>query len=116
MKITTKSQGKIFQTKSWSDRSVEALVKSNQDNLKVMLEQNDLETVIPAVGRQILVLNGKFLGYKAVFEKLDVDNFESTLKLCDKNILVTLTYDHFSKLGSADSTTAAGSGLIVTIE
>ena len=81
-----------------------------------MLDQNDLETVIPAVGRQILVLNGKFLGYKAVFEKLDVDNFESTLKLCDKNILVTLPYEHFSKLGLAGCTSAAGQGLIVTIE
>ena len=69
-----------------------------------MLDQNDLETVIPAVGRQVLVLNGKFRGYKAMFEKLDVENFESTLKLCDENILVFLTYDHFRKLGSADCT------------
>ena len=32
------------------------------------------------------------------------------------NILVTLPYEHFTKLGSADCTVAAGSGLIVVIE
>ena len=71
-KLPQNHKEKIFQTKIWSDRSVEALVKLNQDNSKVMLDQNDLETVIPAVGRQVLVLNGKFRGYKAMFEKLDV--------------------------------------------
>ena len=81
-----------------------------------MLDQNDLETVIPAVGRQVLVLSGKYRGYKAILENLDVENFQASLKLCDKNILVTLPYEHFSKLGSAGCTTAAGSGLIVIIE
>ena len=95
---------------------VKILFKLNQDNSKVMLDQNDLETVIPAVGRQVLVLSGKYRGYKAILENLDVENFQASLKLCDKNILLTLPYEHFSKLGSAGCSTAAGSGLIVIIE
>ena len=92
---------------------VKILFKLNQDNSKVMLDQNDLETMIPAVGRQVLVLSGKYRGYKAILENLDVENFQASLKLCDKNILLTLPYEHFSML---DCTAAAGSGLIVTTE
>ena len=68
------------------------IVKLNQDNSKVMVDQTDLETVIPAVGRQVLVLSGKYRGYKAILENLDVENFQASLKLCDKNILVTLPH------------------------
>ena len=120
LKITTKSLGEKYYKQKVEVIEVidrfKALVKSNQDNSKVMLDQNDLETVIPAVGRQVLVLSGKYRGYKAILENLDVENFQASLKLCDKNILVTLPYEHFSKLGSDGCTTAAGSGLIVTIE
>ena len=120
MKITTKSLGEKYYKQKVEVIEVvdrfKALVKSNQDNSKVMLDQNDLETVIPAVGRQVLVLSGKYRGYKAILENLDVENFQASLKLCDKNTLVTLPYEHFSMLVSADCTVAAGSGLIVTIE
>ena len=95
---------------------VKILFKLNQDNSKVMLDQNDLETIIPAVGRQVLVLSGKYRGYKAILENLDIENFQASLKLCDKNILVTLPYEHFSKLDLAGCTKAAGSGLIVVTE
>ena len=120
MKIKTKSLGEKYYKQKVEVIEVvdrfKALVKSNQDNSKVMLDQNDLETVIPAVGRQVLVLSGKYRGYKAILENLDVENFQASLKLCDKNILVTLPYEHFSKLGFAGCTMAAGSGLIVIIE
>ena len=120
MKITTKSLGEKYYKQKVEVIEVidrfKALVQSTQDNSKVMLDQNDLETVIPAVGRQVLVLSGKYRGSIAILEKLDVQNFEARLKLCDKNLLVTLPYEHFSKIGLAGCTTAAGSGLIVTIE
>ena len=120
MKITTKSLGEKYYKQKVEVIEVidrfKALVKSNQDNSKVMLDQNDLETVIPAVGRRVLVLSGKYRGSIAILEKLDVENFEASLKLCDKNRLVTLPYEHFSKLGSAGCTSAAVQGLIVTIE
>ena len=120
LKITTKSLGEKYYKQKVEVIEVidrfKALVQSTQDNSKVMLNQNDLETVIPAVGRQVLVLSGKYRGYTAMLEKLDVENFEASLKLCDKNILVTLPYEHFSKIGLAGCTTTASSGLIVTIE
>ena len=65
---------------------VKILFKLNQDNSKVMLDQNDLETVIPAVGRQVLVLSGKYPGYKSILDNLYIENFQASLKLCDKNI------------------------------
>ena len=58
-------------------------------------------------------MSGKYRGSKEILENLDVENFQASLTLCDKNILVTLPYEHFSML---DCTVAAGSGLIVTIE
>ena len=51
---------------------VKVLFKLNEDNSKVMLDQNDLETVIPVAGRQVLVLSGNYRGYKAILENLDV--------------------------------------------
>ena len=113
VKITTKSLGEKYYKQKVEVIEViyrfKALVKSNQDNSKVMLDQNDLETVIPSVGRQVLVLSGNYRGSIAILEKLDVEKFEATLKLCDKNLLVTLPYEHFSK-------SAAVQGLFITIE
>ena len=70
------------------------------DESKVTVDQNDIETVIPALGRQVLVLVGKYKGCKAMLESLELDKFAAHLKLCDENDTVCLPYEHFSKLST----------------
>merc|ERR1712021_44703 len=86
VKIVTKTLGEKYYKQKVEVIEVidkfKALVKSNQDNSNVTLDQNDLETVIPAVGRQVLVLNGKYQGCKAILDSLDVEKFAANLKLC----------------------------------
>ena len=74
------------------------LVNFLNDNFKVTIDQNDLETVIPGFGRKVLVLNGKYRGCTAILESLDQETFKAYLKLCDEKDLISLPYEHFSKL------------------
>ena len=102
VKIVTKSQGeKYFKQKVEVIEVIDkfkALVKLKEDDTKITLDQNDFETVIPAVGRQVLVLKGRHQGYKAKLVSLDVENFAANLKICDRNITITLPYEEFSKV------------------
>ena len=102
MKIVTKSLGEKYYKQKVEVIEVidkfKALVRSNQDNSKVTLDQNDLETVIPAVGRQVLVLKGKYRGCKAILDSLNVEKFAANLRISDENILISLPYEHFSKM------------------
>ena len=102
VKIVTKSLGEKYYKQKVEVIEVidkfKALVRSNQDNSKVTLDQNNLETVIPAVGRQVLVLKGKYRGCKAILDDLDVEKFAANLRISDENILIPLPYEHFSKM------------------
>ena len=65
---------------------------------KVKLDQDHLETVIPGIGRPVLVVNGRYRGEEATLEGLDVDNFSADLRLAEDGKMVSLPYEHFSKL------------------
>lgn len=62
---------------------------------KVKLDQDHLETVIPAKGRKVIILKGKWRGHEAVLQEIKVDDFKADLLLEDK--IVTLPYEDFSK-------------------
>ena len=102
VKITSNSLGEKYYKQKGEVLEVidrfKALLKLVTDESKVTVDQNDVETVIPAVGRQVLVLSGKFRGCKASLKELDVDKFCAKLKLCDDNQDISLPYEHFSKL------------------
>ena len=102
VKITSKTLGeKFFKQKAEVLEIIhkfKAIVKLVQDGSKVTIDQNDVETVIPAIGRQVLILQGRFRGSTAVLKNLNVEEFSAKLKVssCDKEI--HLPYEHFSKL------------------
>ena len=105
IKITSKALGdKYYKQKAEIIQVVnkfKAIVKLIQDSSKIQVDQNQIETVIPAIGKQVIVLRGKYKGEKAILESLDVENFSAKLKLCDNNgLTVSLPYEHFSKMCS----------------
>ncbi|XP_058834039.1 DNA/RNA-binding protein KIN17 [Topomyia yanbarensis] len=70
------------------------------DKLKV--DQAHLETVIPAVGKQVKVLNGGYRGNIAVLKEIDTDNYCVTIEIASGplkgRILNNIQYEDISKL------------------
>lgn len=105
VKIKTKSLGEKYYKQKGEIMQVmdkfKALIQLlNNAGNKVTVDQNDLETVIPSIGRQVLVLNGKYRGEKATLKALNVDTFSAELKLVHNDKCIQLPYEHFSKLAS----------------
>ena len=107
IKITTKALGdKYYKQKAEILEVVnkfKAIVKLIQDGSKIQVDQNQIETVIPAIGKQVIVLRGKYKGEKAILDSLDMEKFSAKLKFCDtinNGLAVSLPYEHFSKMCS----------------
>jgi DNA/RNA-binding protein KIN17 len=106
VKITSKNLGEIFYKQKGEILQVEhkfkALLKlTNETQTKVTVDQSDLETVIPAEGRKVLILAGKYRGEIAILKNLNVDKFAANLVLQDDTDLkLSLPYEHFSKVSS----------------
>jgi len=105
VKIVTKSLGDKYYKKK--GRIVEviddfaAVVVLNDSGAKLKLDQEHLETVIPSVGREVVVLWGKYGGMEAVLENVDTKQFSAKLVLQDGGT-VSLPYEQFSKKFSDD--------------
>ena len=56
-----------------------------QSGAKIKLDQNHLETVIPAIGRKVLVLSGQFKGLEAKLLEIKVEEFKADLLVDDIN-------------------------------
>ncbi|KPP75019.1 DNA/RNA-binding protein KIN17-like [Scleropages formosus] len=79
-----------------------AVVKMIDSGDKLKLDQSHLETVIPALGKQVLVLNGAHRETLAILDSIDEKNFSARLIL-DSGPLKGKTidgipYEDFSKL------------------
>ncbi|KAM3729211.1 DNA/RNA-binding protein [Dirofilaria immitis] len=83
VKITTKKFGNDFyKAKGVVKQLVDdftAILDVNGCSLKV--NQENLETVIPAVGREMLVVNGAYRGTKAVLQAIEEKKFSVVLRL-----------------------------------
>lgn len=105
VKIVTKSLGDKYYKKK--GRIVEviddfaAVVVLNDSGAKLKLDQEHLETVIPSVGREVVVLWGKHWGMEAVLDNVDTKQFSAKLVLQDGET-VSLPYEQFSKKFSDD--------------
>lgn len=101
VKIMTKSLGDRYYKKK--GRVVEviedfaALVQLKDVSAKVRVDQDDLETVIPSVGRKVGVLWGKYRGETAELINIDTKQFQAELKL-ESGKVIKLPYEQFSKL------------------
>jgi len=68
----------------------------------LQLDQDDLETVIPAVGKRVAVLNGMCRGSTGVLRGIDVDDFSVSVEI-DRGpdrgaILERVDYEDVSRL------------------
>ncbi|EGC31313.1 hypothetical protein DICPUDRAFT_40129 [Dictyostelium purpureum] len=94
------SDGKYYKKKGYI-MSVEneflARVKLLDTSDILKIDQIFLETVIPQVGSEVMVLNGKYRGKVASMKDVNFEKFNATLKLSDGTTL-TLPYEDFSKL------------------
>ena len=101
VKIITKSLGdKYYKQKGYVKSLVDdytAVVVVASSGSKVKLDQSHLETVIPAIGRHVMVLSGKHRGKEGVLLELNVKDFSANIELTQNGNQVTLFYEQFSK-------------------
>lgn len=100
VKIVTKSLGDKYYKKK--GRIIEviddfaAVVVLNESGSKLKLDQDHLETVIPCVGREVVILWGQHGGKNATMENVDTKSFTAKLIL-DNGDKIRLPYEQFSK-------------------
>ena len=83
-----------------------AKVKVIKTGKRVKLDQSHLETVIPQVGRKVLVLNGAYEGSQAILDKLNVEEFTVNVTIssgvCKGRSVTDIPYEDVSKLHTND--------------
>jgi len=80
--------GKYYQQKGAIEEVIDryvAVVKMIDAPAKLKLDQQDLETVIPAIGGTVLIVNGAYRGETAKLLSLDIDNFSANIQI-DKGL------------------------------
>uniref|UniRef100_A0A8C9WGX1 DNA/RNA-binding protein KIN17 n=1 Tax=Scleropages formosus TaxID=113540 RepID=A0A8C9WGX1_SCLFO len=106
VKVITNQLGEKYYKKKGVVKRVQdkyaAVVKMIDSGDKLKLDQSHLETVIPALGKQVLVLNGAHRETLAILDSIDEKNFSARLIL-DSGPLKGKTidgipYEDFSKL------------------
>ncbi|KPJ02266.1 DNA/RNA-binding protein KIN17 [Papilio xuthus] len=108
VKIVTKSLGdKFFKRKAVIDRVVDkyaAHVKLVDDNVKLKLDQNHLETVIPSTGRLVKFVNGAYNGQNGVLKKIYVEGYCCDVEISSGplsgRLVKGVQYEDVSKLAS----------------
>lgn len=105
VKIVTKKLGEKYHKRKAVVMEVQdqyaGVVKLIDSGDKLKLDQNHLETVIPAPGKRVRILNGAHRDAEAVLEGIDEKNFCATLTLetgPQKGKQVDVSYEDFSKL------------------
>jgi len=79
-----------------------AKIKLIKSGAVLKIDQEFLETVVPAFGRDVRVLNGRHVGVEGVLEALDHATFMAKIKIIKpverQNDRVFVNVDHFSKI------------------
>lgn len=110
VKIITKDLGKeYFKAKGVIEEIFDtygAKVKLSKSGKKLKLDQSHLETVIPQVGRKVLILNGAYTGSQAAMDKLNTEEFTVDITicsgLCKGRTIKGVPYEDVSKLNTND--------------
>jgi len=77
-----------------------ALVKVLSTDITVKIDQEHLETVIPAIGNPVLIVNGAHRGEPALLKKVDVAKFKAIVEV--KGTEVEKEYEHICKVMNVD--------------
>ncbi|XP_056131931.1 DNA/RNA-binding protein KIN17 [Lampris incognitus] len=106
VKIVTKRLGEKYHKKKAVIKEVRdkytAVVRVISSGDKLKLDQSHLETVIPAPGKRVLILNGQYRQTEAMLDGIDEKNFCATLTLDSGRMkgktVAGIAYEDFSKL------------------
>lgn len=111
VKVTTKTLGLDYLGKKGVVLKVMdkygCMVKLFDLKVKLKLDQNHVETVIPNIGGKVMVVNGMHVGREAELIKLDQDNFCVDVKLksgpATGKVITRLSFEDVCKLYATDS-------------
>jgi len=111
IKVTTKTLGLEYLGKKGVVLKVldkyGCMVKLYDPKVKLKLDQNHVETVIPNIGGKVIVVNGMHVGREAELIKLDSDNFCVDVKLktgpSTGKIITGLPFEDVCKQNITDS-------------
>ncbi|KAI5701643.1 hypothetical protein M8J76_015614 [Diaphorina citri] len=106
VKIVTKNLGEKFYKKKGTVEKVidkyAAIVSLLDSKHKIKLDQEHLETVIPNLGRQVLILCGKYKGEKAILKDINIDDCNANVELIDPHydnkVVRNIDYSHICKI------------------
>jgi len=100
--ITSKLGEKYYKKKGMItkvENRYEAVVKMLDTNDKIRVDQAHVETVIPAIGKKVLIVNGAYRNEEATLENIHQDSFSVDVTLVTGSIRVNnLAYEDVSKL------------------
>jgi DNA/RNA-binding protein KIN17 len=57
------------------------VVKLIETGSIIKIDQADLETVLPAIGKQLLILNGAYRGEIAILEQINENDFNAKISI-----------------------------------
>ncbi|XP_036433154.1 DNA/RNA-binding protein KIN17 [Colossoma macropomum] len=105
VKVITKRLGDKYYKKKAVIREVQdkytAVVKMIDSGDKLKLDQSHLETVIPAPGKRVVIVNGQYRDAEAILEGIDEKNFSATLSIDSGHMkgkrVEGIAYEDFSK-------------------
>jgi len=106
VKVITKSLGDKYYKAKGIVQSVENDSFVGKVKLKVpeevnghvvRVDQEYLETVIPAIGKVVLILWGKHKGKKAIVKQLNIKYYNVNIELEDEKILENIPYEQICK-------------------
>ncbi|KAK3544905.1 hypothetical protein QTP86_028501 [Hemibagrus guttatus] len=105
VKVITKRLGEKYYKKKAVIRELQdkytAVVKLIDSGDKLKLDQSHLETVIPAPGKRVVIVNGQYRGMEAILEGINEKNFSAQLTIdsgaMKGKIVEGIPYEDFSK-------------------
>ncbi len=94
MKIVTKKLGEKYFKKKAIVLDVEdkyvGKIKLIESGATIKIDQADLETVLPAIGKPVLVLNGAYRGEQAILEQINEKEFNAKIVLTSVSNLIKI--------------------------
>jgi len=106
VKIITSKLGEKYSKKKAIITKVEnryqAVIKMIDTNDKIRVDQAHVETVIPAVGKKVLIVNGAYRGQVATLDNIHQDTFSVDVTILMGSMIGTrlknMVYEDVSKL------------------
>nr|XP_039264410.1 DNA/RNA-binding protein KIN17-like [Styela clava] len=87
VKVITKRLGEKYHKKKGVVLDVTekytAIIKMIDTGAKIKVDQMHVETVLPALGKTVLILNGAYRGSTATLENVNVEQFNATVKISE---------------------------------